>query len=476
MMEFDEFREQGHKLVDWMADYLESVERNPVRSQVQPGDITKQLPSCAPSRPEAFDDIFRDFQDVIMPGMTHWQHPSFFAFFTANSSPPSVLAEMLTATVGAQCMLWETSPAATELETRVLDWLRQMCGLPGPDEGGFHGVIQDTASSAILCAILTAREQASQWQSNQTGLADSMQLAVYTSRETHSSTEKAVKIAGLGKSQLRKIETDSEFALLPTALEKAIEQDVANGIVPACVVASVGATGVGAIDPLRAIGEICNRYGVFLHVDAAWAGNALILPECRWMIDGIEFVDSLVLNPHKWLMTNFDCSAHFVRDPGALVRTLSILPEYLRHANQDSVIDYRDWGIALGRRFRALKLWFVIRSYGTEQLQEILREHIALAQWLEEQIEKSDGFELTSPRRLSLLTFRHAPAGETEEALNERNGKLVASLNESGKLYVTGTTIGQRYVIRLNIGQTYTKRMHVEQAWDLVQTMASPNG
>ncbi len=471
-MEFDEFREQGHKLVDWMADYLESVEQNPVRAQVNPGDITKQLPGCPPDQPESFDAIFHDFQNVILPGMTHWQHPSFFAFFTANSSPPSVLAEMLTATLGAQCMLWETSPSATELETLVLDWLRQMCGLPAPNDGGFHGVIQDTASSAILCAILTAREKATKWETNDSGLVASKQLAVYTSQETHSSTEKAVKIAGIGKSQLRKIETDDQFALLPEALEAAIKHDIASEVVPSCVVASIGATGVGAIDPLREIGEICRRYEVFLHVDAAWAGNALILPECRWMIDGIENVDSLVLNPHKWLMTNFDCSAHFVRDPEALVRTFSILPEYLRHANQDQVIDYRDWGIALGRRFRALKLWFVLRSYGTERLQNILRAHIGLAEWLEEQVTQSDVFELTSPRRLSLVTLRYAPDGHPEESLNELNQKLVGRLNASGKLYVTGTTIDTRFVIRFNIGQTYTKRKHVERAWEMLQEFA----
>lgn len=472
-MDLEEFREHGHQMVDWMADYLGSVEDYPVRSRVLPGEIASQLPSSAPEQPEAMDAIFEDFKTLIMPGMTHWQHPSFFAFFSANSSPPSVLAEMLTATLGAQCMLWETSPSATELETRVLDWLRQMCGLPGPDEGGFHGVIQDTASSAILCAILTARERATDWQSNQQGVRGSSKLAIYTSAQTHSSTEKAVKIAGLGSEQLRKIESDSDFALIPGKLIEAIEKDIADGICPACIVASIGATGVGAIDPLRSIGEICERFGIFLHVDAAWAGNALILPECRWMIDGIEYVDSLVFNPHKWLLVNFDCSAHFVRDPESLIRTFSILPEYLKHANQDQVIDYRDWGIALGRRFRALKLWFVLRSYGTAGLRELFRSHIALAEWLESQVKANDRFELTSVRKLSLLTFRYRPAGVSDaKALNQVNEKLVEALNASGRIYLTGTRIADRYVIRFNIGQTYTKRPHVEAAWSLVKEFA----
>lgn len=472
-MDLEEFREQGHRMVDWMADYLGSVEDNPVRSQVKPGEIASQLPSFAPEQPESMDAIFEDFKTLIMPGMTHWQHPSFFAFFSGNSSPPSVLAEMLTATLGAQCMLWETSPSATELETRVLDWLCQMCGLPGQEEGGFHGVIQDTASSAILCAILTARERATDWISNEHGVRETSKLAIYTSAQTHSSTEKAVKIAGLGSQQLRKIEADADFALLPDKLLEAIETDIAEGICPACVVASLGATGVGAIDPLRSIGEICERFDIFLHVDAAWAGSALILPECRWMIDGIEHVDSLVFNPHKWLLTNFDCSAHFVRDPQALIRTFSILPEYLKHANQNQVIDYRDWGVALGRRFRALKLWFVLRSYGTSGLIELLRSHIALAQWLESQVKADDSFELTSARKLALLTFRYNPTDVNDpDALDQLNEALVERLNASGKIYLTGTRIRGRYVIRFNIGQTYTKRRHVEGAWSLVREFA----
>lgn len=467
-MDFKEFREHGHRFVDWMADYLETVEHRPVRASVPPGEIAAKLPSEPPEAPEPMAAIFRDFEDILLPGMTHWQHPNFFAFFSANSSPPSVLAEMLTATLGAQCMMWETSPAATELETRVLDWLRQLCGLPGPDAGGFHGVIQDTASSAILCAILTAREKATGWTVNQDGLGAAPALAIYTSRETHSSTEKAVKIAGLGANALRKIDTDDDFAIKPDALRKAIEDDIGNGIKPTCVVVSLGATGVGAVDPLRAIGEICAKHDIFLHIDAAWAGSAFILPEERWMLDGIEYADSLVLNPHKWLFTNFDCSAHYVRDPKALVRTFSILPDYLKHGHLGEVIDYRDWGIALGRRFRALKLWFVIRSYGAGRLREMLRAHIAMAKWLDDQVMETPDFARAAPRSLALTCFRHVPKGLSVEAVDAHNDRLVDTLNAAGRLYLTPITVRGKRAIRFNIGQTYTEYRHVEAAWTLI--------
>ena len=357
-MDTEEFRRHAHAFVDWMADYMDGVERFPVRAQVRPGEIADRLPDQAPEIGEDMDRIFGDFVDQVMPGITHWQHPSFFAYFPANSSPPSVLAEMLTATLGAQCMLWQTSPAATEMETKILGWLRQMIGLPD----GFHGVIQDSASSATLCALLTAREKATDWCANEEGLATQPRLACYVSEEAHSSVEKDVRVAGFGRRSLRKIATDDDLAMDPAALEAEIAADIADGVKPACVVATLGTTGTGAVDPLAAIGAVCRRLGVWLHVDAAWAGSALILPEHRSMIDGIENVDSFVFNPHKWLMTNFDCSAYFVRDSEALVRTLSILPEYLKTASADGIINYMDWSVPLGRRFRALKLWFVFIS------------------------------------------------------------------------------------------------------------------
>ncbi|WP_425403883.1 pyridoxal phosphate-dependent decarboxylase family protein [Hwanghaeella sp.] len=468
MMDIEEFRRQAHRMVDWMADYMGGIESYPVRAQVKPGEIAAKLPDGPPAQSESMDLIFEDFQRDVMPGMTHWQHPSFFAYFTANSSPPSVLAEMLTAALGAQCMLWQTSPAATEMETKVLDWLRQMTGLPD----GFHGVIQDSASGAILCAILTAREQATGWQGNKAGLKNVPRLTAYTSGETHSATEKGIKIAGMGADNLRKLPVDENFAVIPEELERMIVEDKAADAVPAIVIASIGATGVGAVDPLRRIGEICKKHGVFLHVDAAWAGSAWILPETRWMMDGMEYADSVVFNPHKWMFTNFDCSAHYVRDPDALIHTLTILPEFLKSREQGQVIDYRDWSVPLGRRFRALKLWFVIRSYGVEGLQEMIRAHIGYAEELEGRIDAAEDFELVAPRVLALTTFRYHPKGVDDEAeLDRLNEALIMRLNDGGKLYLTQTRVRGKYAIRFNIGQTWTERRHVEAGWrEIVET------
>jgi aromatic-L-amino-acid decarboxylase len=467
-MDLDEFRRHGHRLVDWMADYLASVERRPVRAQVRPGEIAGQLPAAAPAEGEPFERLLADFERIVLPGITHWQHPSFFAYFPANASPPSVLAEMLTATLGAQCMLWQTSPAATELETTMLDWLRQLIGLPA----GFTGVIQDSASSATLCALLVARERATGWQADEAGLHTCPPLTFYTSAEAHSSVEKAVRIAGLGRQCLRLIATDDAFALRPDALEAAIRADLAQGRKPAGVVASLGSTGVGAIDPLAPIGAICEDYGLYLHVDAAWAGSALLLEEQRWMIEGVEPADSFVFNPHKWLLTNFDCSAHFVRDPAALIRTLGVLPAYLQ-SRESAVIDYRDWSVPLGRRFRALKLWFVLRSYGVEALRAMLRDHIAwtaeLAQW----IEAAPDFELVTPQSLALLSFRYRPAGiDDDAALDRLNERLLHALNDGGRLYLTQTRVRGRYVIRFAIGQRTTTRGHVAAAWQAITETA----
>lgn len=468
-MDTAEFRRHAHAVADWIADYMEGVERFPVRAQVRPGEIASQLAPAPPAQGEPMERILADFESVVLPGITHWQHPSFFAYFPANSSPPSLLAEMLTAALGANCMLWQTSPAATEMETRVLDWLRQLTGLPE----GLHGVIQDSASSATLCAILTARERATGWKANEEGLRTSPPLAVYCSTETHSSVEKDVKVAGLGRRHLRAVPVDERFAMRPGALEEAIAADRAAGIVPACVVATLGTTGVGAFDPLRPIGEICRREGVFLHVDAAWAGSAFILPEHRRWLDGIEYADSFVFNPHKWLFTNFDCSAHFVRDPAGLVRTLEILPAYLQTRERAEVIDYRDWSVPLGRRFRALKLWFVLRSYGAEGLRARIADHIALAADLERTIAAEPGFELMAPRSLALLNFRYHPAGVDDgAALDRLNEVLLERLNASGRLYLTQNRVNGAYAIRFSIGQTGTERRHSEAAWAEIRATA----
>ena len=468
-MDIAEFRRHAHRTVDWMADFLESVETRPVRAQVKPGEIAAQLAAAPPEAGEPMEAIFADFERVVMPGITHWQHPGFLAYFPANSSPPSLLAEMLTATLGAQCMLWQTSPAATEMETRVMDWLRQMTGLPE----GFSGVIQDSASGAILCAILTGRERATGWQANEDGLGAVPAMTVYTSEEAHSATEKGAKIAGIGRRHVRKIATDDRFAMRADALDAAITADKAAGLVPACVVASLGTTGVGAVDPLGPIGAVCRRHGVFLHVDAAWAGTALIDPEHRWMIEGIEHVDSFVFNPHKWMLTNFDCSAHFVRDPDALVRTLTILPEFLRSREQGAVIDYRDWSVPLGRRFRALKLWFVVRSYGIAGIRDMVRRHIAIATEAEALMRAEPDFEIVAPRSLSLFNFRYRPGGADDEAALDRlNEALLHRLNDGGRIYLTQNRVRGRYAIRFAVGQTTTERRHVLAAWEEIRDTA----
>jgi aromatic-L-amino-acid decarboxylase len=472
-MDNETFRRHAHEMVDWMADYLAGVERYPVRAQVTPGEIKAKLPTEPPAAGEAMETIFADFEHDVLPGMTHWQHPSFFAYFPANASPPSVLAEMLTATLAAQCMLWQTSPAASEMEDRVLNWLRQMLGLPE----GFAGVIQDSATSATLVALLTARERATGWQANQVGLPalgrDGDDFTIYCSDESHSSIEKGVKVAGLGRENLRKMESDADFAMRPEALVSAIEADRRAGRTPICVVASLGGTGTGAIDPLRAIGEICRREDIWLHVDAAWAGSALILPEERGMLDGIELADSFVFNPHKWLFTNFDCSAYFVRDPEALERTLALVPEYLKSPEGRAVTDYQNWCVPLGRRFRALKLWFVIRSYGVEGLQDMIRAHIDWARELFDHVSDAPDFEILSPLRLSLFSFRYRPDGEDDEAaLEALNTRLLAALNDSGRVYLTQNRVRGRYAIRFVVGQTSTERRHVQAAWRLIQETA----
>ena len=468
-MKIAEFRSHAHELVDWMADYLEHIEQRPVKPAVAPGDILGKLPSLPPVDPEDFHRIFGDFTEIILPGMTHWQHPSFFAYFPANSSPPSILAEMLTATMGAQCMSWATSPAATELEERVMEWLRGMIGLPDT----FTGVIEDTASTATLCALLSARERASAYRINADGFPAGGRFTVYCSTEAHSSIEKGVKIAGLGKSSLRTIPVDATYAMNVDALERAIAADLKEGCTPLCVVAAIGTTGSTAIDPLRPIADICRKHNLWLHVDAAYAGTALLLPEMRWMIDGIELVDSFVFNPHKWMFTNFDCSAYFVADQEALVKTFEILPEYLKTAEGTRVRNYRDWGIQLGRRFRALKLWFVIRTYGVSGLQEMVRTHIELARSFAENVRETADFEILAPVPLATVCFRYHPRGVGDESrLNSLNSALMDRLNAGGRLYLTHTKLGGRVALRLVVGQTQVAQRHVAEAWSLITSTA----
>lgn len=456
-------------MVDWIASYYENIRDYPVKSQVKPGEIFGQIAESAPAQGESMERIFQDFQEIIMPGITHWQSPNFYAYFPANASFPSLLGDMLASALGSQCMIWDTSPAAAELEEKMMIWLRDMLGLPA----SFSGVIQDTASTATLCSLITAREKLNAYEPNSNGLFDIRPMRVYCSTETHSSVEKAVKIMGLGKHNLVKIGVDEQMALKPELLKQAIEEDVKKGYQPLAVVAAIGSTGTVAIDPLTAMAKVCSDHGVWLHVDAAYAGSALILEEYRWMIEGIEGADSFVFNPHKWLMTNFDCSAYFVKDEQALVKTFSILPEYLKTNTTGSVKDYRDWGIQLGRRFRSLKLWFVIRSFGVEEMKKILRNHISIAEKLSVKIREHEDFEEFTTS-LNLVCFRYKPVGVEEvETLNHLNKQLMDALNASGKMYLTHTKIEEEMVLRLVAGQTYVTEEDVMNSWNIIRETAA---
>ncbi len=463
VMDNDSFRRHGHEFVDWLADYFENIERYPVKSGAEPGEVLSRLPSSPPTGGESMDAIFKDFRQVILPGITHWQHPGWFAYFPANNSPSSVLAEMLTAGLGCQCMSWQTSPAATELEERVMDWLRQMIGLPE----GFTGVIQDTASTATLCALLSAREFATDFTANERGIH--APLMVYASTEAHSSIEKGVKIAGFGRENLRLIEARDDLSMCPQSLEDAIGQDIGEGKIPACAVATLGTTSSMAMDPVDDISAICEKYGLWLHVDAAFAGTAAVDPQHRWFMKGTGKSDSFVFNPHKWMLTNFDCSAYFVRDPGILLRTLSMQPEYLKTAADEQVKNYRDWGIQLGRRFRALKLWFVIRSYGIRGISEMVNKHIGLARHFAQYVADDDGFELLAPQRLSLVCFRYNPGKLDEEDLLRLNQTLMEKVNASGELFLTHTVLKEKYCLRLSVGQRSTAMKHIKKAWILIK-------
>ncbi len=468
-MNIDEFRQHAHLMVDWMADYLSNIEQYPVKSTVTPREVYNSIAPVAPKEPEDMATIFQDFEAKILPGITHWQHPNFHAYFSGNSSYPSVLAEMLTATLGAQCMIWDTSPAAAELEEKMMNWLKQMMNLPL----NWDGVIQDTASTATLASILTAREKCSNFQINRKGFQNNEELRIYCSQETHSSIEKAVKIAGIGSDNLVKILVDEHLAMDTKNLEAAILADLKQNKVPLCVVATLGTTGTTAIDPLFEISKICQRYDIWLHVDAAFAGTALLLEEYRDMVKGIEAVDTFVFNPHKWMFTNFDCSVYFVKDKQALIKTFEIMPEYLKtNVDHLQINNYRDWGVPLGRRFRALKLWFVMRSFGENGLKERLRHHIKMAKDLAIKIENHGNFEMVMPTHFNMITFRCVQNKLSLDQLNDLNRELNTQLNQSGKVYLTHTTVNQKYILRMVIGKTYVEQQHVDMAWQLIQDIA----
>ena len=470
-MDNDEFRLWSRRAADWGADYRRSLRDRPVRAQTRPGAIARQVPLTPPETPEAMAAIFKDFETIIVPGMTHWQHPRFFAYFPANAAPVSVVAEYLVSAIAAQCMLWQTSPAATELETRVLDWLRQAVGLPK----GFAGVIHDSASSATLAAVLTMREKALDWQGNRAGLARHPAVRIYCSAQVHSSIDRAIWISGIGEDNLVRIATEGPLKAMRLAdLEAAIARDKAAGLKPCGVIANVGATGMGATEGIAGLAAIARKHDLHLHVDAAWAGSAMICPEFRHLWAGIEAADSVVFNPHKWLGAQFDCTVYFVRDPDALVKTLAIKPEYLKStrndASDDTVLNYSEWSVPLGRRFRALKLWFLLRAHGLEGLRRMIRDHVGWAEALAQRIGAAKGFEIVTAPVLSLFTFRYVGGGSGD--LDALNRELITRINDDGRIYLTQTLVDGKFVIRFQASSFECTEADVATAYEVITELA----
>lgn len=468
-MSTEQFRKEGKRIIDWIADYYENVENFPVLSQVSPGEIIASLPDNPPQKGESVDAMMRDIDEKIMQGITHWQSPNFYAFFPSNTSFPSILGDMISSGLGVQGMIWATSPAATELETRVLDWLAEMMGMPekfrSTSTGG--GVIQDTASTSALTAVIAARERATNFQSNKMGARQ--KLVAYISSQTHSSLEKAVKMAGIGTDNLRLIDVNDSFAMRPELLDRQIQKDKADGYIPFFICAALGTTSSNAVDPIRKIGEIARRENCWFHIDGAMSGTAMVCPEYRHYMDGVELADSFVFNPHKWMFTNFDCDVFWVGNRNELINTFSILPEYLKNKSTESgaVFDYRDWHVQLGRRFRSLKLWFVIRHYGVEGLQFHIRKHIEMAQEFAGWVRQSENFELViDPPPFNLVCFRHKNG-------DDFNMQLMNRVNETGKIYFSHSKLNNRVVLRMSIGQTHTEPAHVKAAWELIQQHAA---
>ncbi len=461
-MSNDEFRRAGHEMIDWIADYWETVETRPVLSQVAPGDLRAALPASPPSTGEAWSEIMSDVDELIMPGITHWQSPNFFAYFPANASPPSVLGELMSAGLGVQGMLWATSPACTELETHMMDWMVDLCGLPDRfrSSGSGGGVIQDSASSGALVAILAARERtAGQYRWDE--------LVAYTSEHAHSSMLKGCRIAGLMEDQVRLIQSDENFAMDAAALREAMQNDIVEGRRPFFVQATAGTTSSTAFDPIEEIADICKDFVAWLHVDGAFAGSAAVAPEFRFVNDGLDRVDSYTFNPHKWLLTNFDCSLFYVADRQPMIAALSVLPEYLRNAATDagSVVDYRDWQVPLGRRFRALKLWFVIRTHGAEGLANFVRSHVEMAKDFDAKIAAHPQYEVVAPTALSLVTFRHIGGDADNERIRD-------AINHGGEAYITHTKLNDQVVLRLAIGAVRTEQRHIDAVYSLLAALA----
>ncbi len=470
-MDSDAFRRFGHQLVDWIANHRERLESLPVMSTVEPGAIRARFPREPPREGGRLAEALAALDRDVLPGITHWPHPSFFAYFPSNTSYASILGDLVAAGLGAQGMSWQTSPAATEVEDVVVEWLRQMLGLPGV----FSGVVQDTASTSTLCALLCARERSSGYGQNGAGLqGGGAPLVVYASDQAHASVEKAALLAGFGKAHLRLVETGEAHALRIDLLEAAIEEDLRAGRRPCALVATVGTTSTTALDPVAGMAALAERHQAWLHVDAALAGSAMILPECRWMWEGIERADSLVLNPHKWMGVGFDFSAYFVRDPQHLVRVMSTNPSYLRTAQDGAVRNLRDWGIPLGRRFRALKLWFCLADVGVEGLQARLRRDLENARWLTAAVDAASGWERLAPVPLQTVCVRHLPEGVSDEAGRTAHNLAIADrVNRGGRAYVTPSVLKGKQMIRVSIGAETTERRHVEAVWRALQEAAA---
>ncbi len=462
------FREWGHEIVDWIAEYLKSPEKYPVLSKAEPGWVRGRLPASPPEQPESFEAVWRDVQTIILPGLTHWNHPGFMAYFGITGSAPGILGELLCSAFNVNAMLWKTSPAATELEEVVLDWLRQMLGLAKD----FQGIIYDTASTSTLHAIVAAREAIPGLDVREQGLAgrsDTQMLRLYTSEQAHSSVEKGAITAGIGHQNVRKIAVDSDFRMDTAVLERAIVEDLAAGFRPFCVVATVGTTSTTSIDPVPAIARICNQYGLWLHVDASYGGAASLLPEMRWVLDGCDLADSIVVNPHKWLFTPVDLSAFYCRRPATLKQAFSLVPEYLKTGQDDVVKNYMDYGFQLGRRFRALKLWFVIRTFGSEGMAARVREHIRLARIVADSIDQHPDFERMAPTPFSTVCFRAVPSGRQTPDLDGLNQRLLEEVNRSGEIFLSHTRLRGQLTLRMAIGNIRTDEAHVRRAWQLVE-------
>jgi aromatic-L-amino-acid/L-tryptophan decarboxylase len=465
----EEFRKRGYAIVDFIADYRARVAERPVMAQTAPGAVHAKLPVSPPLHAERFEDILRDLDEIILPGLTHWQHPQFFGYFPCNGTLASVLGDYVSTGLGVLGLAWQSSPALTELEEIVTDWLRQMLGL----SVNWHGVIQDTASTSTLVALLCARERKTSYSLGRGGLqAESHPLTVYASRHSHSSVDKAALAAGFGRDNMRLVDYDERFALKPDQLEALVAADLADHRRPAAIVATTGTTTTTAVDPIGPISDIAKRHGMWLHVDAAMAGSAMVLPECRWMWDGIENADSIVVNPHKWLGAAFDCTVYFVRDPEHLVRVMSTNPSYLQSSADGQVKNYRDWGLPLGRRFRALKLWFLIREQGVDGLQARLRRDLANAQWLAERVQETACWRVLAPVQLQTVCVRHERDGLDGEALDRHTLAWADRVNRSGDAYVTPAVLDDRWMVRVSVGAEQTERHHVEKLWQVMRREA----